>query len=271
MTIDAHQHVWSLARGDYSFPPADDALLYRDYAPEDLRPDLEANGVAQTILVQATETVAETGFLLETAHRTAFVAGVVGWWDGRSPAGIEALRRLPHAGRLVGVRPMLQGMADVSWLLEPGPIAAMHALRDAGLAFDALVETRHLPAIAALARAVPGLRMVIDHMAKPWRQPDQLEAWRRAMQELAAIETCWVKVSGYPFGAAPPGSHWTYAALAAALRGWFGADRLVWGSDWPVVLHGCSYAAALEAARRQFADAPGVFAANARLLYQLRG
>jgi L-fuconolactonase len=273
MIIDAHHHVWRLDRGDYAFPAKGDPVLYRDFMPGDLAPILERAGVGRTVLVQATDTIEETGFLLEHAAATPFVAGVVGWWDPRSPDCTDRLRALRHAGRLVGVRPMLQKYDDVDWLLAPAAQDDLARMAGLGWAFDALVDARHLAVVAQLCLRLPNLRVVIDHMGKPWRLPDLWEHWTAGMERLAQCPNCWVKVSGFPFAAGSAGECGRLDRLLARLTQWFGTERLVWGSDWPVVEREGGYGQALQAMQARLAPhaRPAVFGRNAATLYALDG
>jgi len=156
MRIDAHQHFWRLARGDYGWlTPDDHPAIYRDFTPDDLAPLLAAVGVERTILVQAAPSLAETEFLLEVATATPFVAGVVGWTDLEAPnarATIEALSRNP---KLLGLRPMLQDLNDDAWILRASITPALDAMKDASLTFDALVKPRHLGNLGKLIDARP--------------------------------------------------------------------------------------------------------------------
>jgi len=272
MIVDAHQHFWQLARGDYRFPRPDDRVLHHDFLPEMLAPILGEAGVSSTVLVQATDTLAETAFLLDLAARSAFIAGVVGWWDPRTPDALDDLLRLPGRAKLVGVRPMLQGLADISWLLAPHAVAELARLAGLGLVFDALVEPRQLSVIANLSRRLPHLKIVIDHMGKPWRTPGVLGDWAAAMADLATLENCAVKISGFPFAAGPPSPAEALDVIVALLRQRFGAARLLWGSDWPVVEREGGYAMALARMRLLIPEAaqPAVFGNNAISTYGLK-
>lgn len=107
MRIDAHQHFWALARGDYGWLTPDLATIYRDFIPEDLAPLIEAAGIGGTVLVQAAPTVAETEYMLSVSDQISFIKGVVGWVDfdaADAPAQVEALSAHPA---LVGLRPMI--------------------------------------------------------------------------------------------------------------------------------------------------------------------
>src|SRR5262245_7711735 len=119
MRIDAHQHFWRIARGDYQWLTPRLAGLYRGYEPVDLAPLLARHRIERTILVQAAPTLDETHFLLDIAHSTSFVAGVVGWTDFEAANAADTIEDLATNPSLVGVRPMVQDIADDDWLVDP--------------------------------------------------------------------------------------------------------------------------------------------------------
>ena len=253
--IDAHQHFWQLARGDYAWLRADDpgvAPLVRDFLPDDLAPLLQAHGVTRTVLVQAAPSVAETDFMLALAAANDVVAGVVGWVDLADARAASELARLAADGRLKGVRPMLQDLPADDWILEAPLPDALRALQRLGLRFDALVKPRQLAPLARFASTWPGLAIVIDHAAKPplasaWND-EPMRAWRRDMAVLAAAPNACCKISGLLTELAPADRVTPDAAIARlrpvvdALLGWFGPERLMWGSDWPVLTLAGRYA-----------------------------
>lgn len=237
MTIDAHQHFWCLERGDYGWITADVPELHRDFLPRDLLPHLDACGIDRTVLVQAAPTVQETRFLLELADAEPRVAGVVGWVDlgaDDARATIDALAAHP---RLLGIRPMLQDIDDTDWVLSAGVLDALAHVAASGLRLDALIQPRHLDTVDALARRLPTLPIVIDHVAKPVMQagvPPEA-AWLDGMARLAGHPRICCKLSGM---ATEFGAGWRAASLAPfadAVLERFGADRVMWGSDWPVL------------------------------------
>lgn len=235
MKIDSHQHIWRLARGDYGWLTPALAPLYRDFGMEDIEADRRAAGIAGAILVQAAETIEETRFLLEVARTDPMALGVVGWVDMASPSAAADIAGLADDGRLKGLRPMLQDMADTDWILSQSCRPALLAMEAHKLVFDALVRPRHLPAITALARRHPGLAIVLDHAGKPAPGED-LARWRADLAALAACPNVMVKMSGLVTEAGPG---WTVALLRPvvdALIEDFGPDRILWGSDWPVLL-----------------------------------
>lgn len=234
--LDAHCHFWRLDRGDYGWLAGRGgplAPIRRDFLPEDYL------GHGPLIAVQAAPTLAETDFLL--ALDDPRIRGVVGWVDLADPASAQALRA--RAGRLVGIRPMLQDIAQDDWILtapHPDVLAEAAAL---GLRFDALVTRRHLGHLARFIDQNPDLPVVIDHAAKP--QPGESPGWAQAMQALAARPGVHCKISGLLTELAPQARRDPLPALRAIvgpLLDWFGPERLIWGSDWPVLTLVADYA-----------------------------
>lgn len=239
--LDAHQHFWRLARGDYGWLTPDLTPLHRDHEPADLRPQLDAAGVAATILVQAAPTEAETDFLLALAAEHAWIAGVVGWTDLSAPDAPARVRVLAARPKLKGLRPMLQDLADPDWILGPGVAPAVRAMQDEGLVLDALIRPAHLAAVDTLAGRFPDLAIVIDHGAKPVIPGGPDPAWAEAMRAIARRPNVCVKLSGLlteaPAGAGADALRPFVKTLLAA----FGAERLLWGSDWPVLRLAAEY------------------------------
>jgi L-fuconolactonase len=233
--IDSHQHFWRTVRGDYGWLTPALTALYRDFGPGDLAPLLSRHGIDRTILVQAAPTIAETEFMLELARGADFVAGVVGWADFTDSTTPNVLERLAADPLLVGIRPMVQDIADDDWLVRSdfGPV--FRALVTQDLVFDALVLPRHLSRLLVVADRHPDLRIVIDHGAKPEIQKARLDPWRADMAAAAARPNVVCKLSGLVTEA---GTDWEVEHLRPYvdhLLEVFGPHRLLWGSDWPVV------------------------------------
>jgi len=233
--IDAHHHFWTVERGDYHWMTPEVPALYRDYGPDDLRPHLEFYGIDATILVQAAQTVAETGYLLDIAEQSPFVAGVVGWVDLTSPSAPAEIAELARHPLLVGLRPMVQDIEDDDWLLRNDLAPAMAAIVEHGLTFDALIFPRHLPRLAAFLDRYPDLPVVLDHGAKPLIKDAILNPWRADMAAIAARPRTFCKISGLVTEAEPDWKISDVAPYVEHIVEVFGPDRLMWGSDWPVV------------------------------------
>lgn len=235
--VDAHHHVWRIERGDYDWLTTD-LPIHRDYGLDDLRPLLGdiTGDITGTILVQAAATDAETRFLLETARASqGLVRGVVGWTDLASPFAPRHIAALAADPLLVGLRPMLQDIDDPAWILRADVQPALVAMTEAGLRFDALVQPRHLEFLPDFARRHPTLPVVIDHAAKPDIAARTFQPWADQMARLAA-ETAWCcKLSGLVTEAGPAWTAGDLRPYVEHLLACFGPDRLIWGSDWPVV------------------------------------
>jgi L-fuconolactonase len=164
------------------------------------------------------------------------VLAVVGWVDladAGAPARIAALARHP---KLRGVRPMLQAIEDRAWLLRPELASAIKALIAHGLRLDALVQPRHLPHLATFAARWPALPIVIDHAAKPTAATGEMEPWRSDIAALATLPGVYCKLSGLRTEQAPGQPASALQPYVDHLVAMFG-DRLMWGSDWPVLHH----------------------------------
>jgi L-fuconolactonase len=237
MRIDAHQHFWRLDRGDYAWLLPSLTPLYRDYLPRDLAPHLEAAGIAATILVQAAPTEAETRFLLEIAKSTPFVAGAVGWVDMEAPDVHERLAALVKegGGYLKGIRPMIQDMADPSWIVSPRLDRAFAVLEALDLRFDALVRPSHLDPLLRRLEQRPNLKVVIDHAAKPTIAAGGKLDWSVRLATLASRTSARCKLSGLLTEARAGAALDELAPFVEQVVGAFGAERIMWGSDWPVL------------------------------------
>lgn len=233
--IDSHQHFWRLARGDYHWLGPALNGIHRDFTPEDLDPYRLEHAVEKTIVVQAAPTVAETEFLLMLADDCEWIAGVVGWVDMAAPDAVSTLERLKAAPRLVGIRPMIQDIADPGWMLQPALAPVFNWLEDHQFAFDALVGPEHLINLARLLTRHPRLKAVIDHGGKPAIRHNAFEHWAEDMRLLADHTGAWCKLSGLLTEAGPGAGEPELSPYIEHLLDCFGPSRLMWGSDWPVL------------------------------------
>jgi L-fuconolactonase len=236
VVVDAHFHCWRLARGDYGWLTPALAPIYRDVTIDDWQHVARPHDVRGGILVQAAPTEAETRFLLDQARAHDAVLGVIGWIDVLSADAPQRIAQLAAAQpKLRGLRPMLHDLADDDWVLQPALAPAIDAMAAHGLVFDALVKPRHLPRVRALAQRHPALRIVVDHGAKPDIAARQWQPWADDIAALAALPNVVCKLSGLltEAGAAP--ARGAAHAWCDHLLAQFGPQRLLWGSDWPVL------------------------------------
>lgn len=250
--VDAHHHLWDPERAAYAWMTGDYRPLSRPYGTSDLAPLIEEAGVTSTVVVEARTDIDETLSLLEIASRTDWIAGVVGWVDLTDAAVSDTLAEVlenPTGAKLAGIRHPAHDEPDPEWLIRPDVMSGLAALAEAGLTFDLLVRSRELPAATQVARQLPGLRFVVDHIAKPPIATGQLDPWRSLIGDIAALPNVVCKVSGLVTEA--DWEDWKPADLipyVAAVVDAFGPDRLMYGSDWPVCTLAASYSAVFETA-----------------------
>ena len=279
--IDAHHHVWDLAVRDQPWISGPEmAVIRRSFTLDDLRPHAEAAGVGATVLVQTVDVTAETPEMLALAAGDPLVAGVVGWTDLTSPAIAGELARLaacPGGSRLVSIRHQVQSEPDPDWLRRPDVIHGLRAVAAAGLCYDLVVRPHQLPAAVHAAAAVPGLTLVLDHAGKPPVGGD-LTAWTAAVRDLAARPNTVCKLSGLVTELTPEvppdAGQAAFAEVADVVLSAFGADRVMFGSDWPVCLLASDYARVAALARSLTAglspaERAAVFGETAARAYQL--
>jgi L-fuconolactonase len=244
--VDAHQHFWDPAR--YSYPwMAGEVMdpVRRAFTPDDLLPSLRTANIDGTVLVQTLSSVHETREFLELAAATDFVHGVVGWVDLTSPTvgdDLDALLEDPFGRWLVGIRHQVHDEPDPDWLGRDDVRRGLAAVRRRGLTYDLLVRARELPAATDTVRRFPELQFVLDHIAKPRIVDGQDDPWMQRMPALAAEPNVSVKLSGMVTEA--DWASWTPDDLRPFVDhvvGWFGPDRLMFGSDWPVCLLAGTY------------------------------
>ncbi len=239
--VDSHQHFWQVGRFDYPWMSREDEVLYRDYLPATIEPILKRCGVEKTILVQASNSLEETRWLLSLSDQYPFIAGVVGWVD--------------LSGREVG---------------------HLCRLAASGVSYDLLVHMRHLKHVRTVAESCPELSLVIDHLAKPPIANGEISDWAHAIKEVAAHPNVSCKLSGLVTEAS--WTNWRIEDLKrfveTALE-YFGPQRLMFGSDWPVCLRAASYDRVLEAFQSLLAglnehERRCIFSRNATEFYRLQ-
>ena len=276
MIVDSHQHFWQVGHFDYPWMSAEVDVLYRDYLPETLEAVLRENGVSKTVLVQASNSLAETYWLLGLAERHQFIAGVVGWVDLTDPAMEPELEVLTANAAFKGVRHLVESEPADDWLVQPKVLDGLRILGKHHVSYDLLVHTRHLKHVKTVAESCPELRMVIDHMAKPPIASGEVAEWARELKDVAAYPNMFCKVSGLVTEANL--TTWTKEDLRPFVDGaleLFGPQRMMFGSDWPVCLLAASYSQVLDCFQSLLQDLneqerARIFGENATEFYQLR-
>lgn len=271
--VDAHQHFWAVARGDYFWMDGLEpgAPILRDIAPADLGPTLSRHGIERTVLVQAAPTLAETHYMLGLADATDWVAKVVGWVDFEQPEHRAELERLAKHPKFAGVRPMIQDIPDDDWMHRPDVQWGFHAVQELDLTFDALGFPRHLDNFLTLFGRYPDMRVVVDHCMKPQIGDGAFDDWAAGIAKIAAQTPAFCKLSGLATEAAPGWRVETLRPYAEHVLSVFGAERVMWGSDWPVLTLNGDYDAWWAAARELAPQSAhgDVFGATAARFYRI--
>lgn len=267
MRIDAHLHFWQPACGFDNRPIADHAAYRRDFMPEDVAPNLDACGIDGVILVQTCPQVEETAWLVDLAAGDARVLGVTAWVDLDTPAC--DLGPLVLRPKVVGIRAQLRRIADPAFVARDHVVANLAAALRLGLNVTILAEARHYAHLAPVLARLPDGPITLNHFALPFPDVDR-DAWRVAMRAFARRKDLCVQLSGLPFLF---GEHWQEPeaqSLMDEALAIFGPERLLFASDWPMLLRYATYRAwvravedFLDAKRLSAAERAAIFAGNA--------
>lgn len=236
--IDSHQHVWDPSRAAYDWLGPEQAPIDRAMSFDDLAPELAACGVDATVLVQSADHSEDTALMRQAAAAQPRIVGIVGYAPlADAEATATVLAEWAADPLLVGVRNLIHDLPDPDWLLRPEVDAGLGVLEEHGVPFDVVaVLPRHLELVPILSERHPRLKMVIDHLAKPPIGLDSDEPWTTLIARAAENPLVYAKVSGL-YSATPDSGAWStesvrpYFDRAVEL---FGADRLMYGGDWPI-------------------------------------
>ncbi|MVT10111.1 amidohydrolase family protein [Chitinophaga tropicalis] len=243
MVIDAHQHFWHYHPVKDAWITDDMKVLQDNFLPEHLLPVLQENSVDGCVAVQADQSENETAFLLELADQHHFIRGVVGWIDLRAEDLEARLEYFKQFRALKGFRHIVQGEPDPSFLLRDDFCRGINMLARYNFTYDILVYPVQLPAVAAFVPKFPEMRLVIDHLAKPYFKTGDISSWETHMRAIAQHPHVYCKLSGMVTEA--DWQKWEPAHftpfLDVALEA-FGPERLMFGSDWPVCKVAGTYA-----------------------------
>jgi len=242
--IDAHHHLWKYSAAEYGWISPDMPAIKRDFLPDDLERLMHHFGIEGTVTVQARQTLEETAWLLELANQHPVMRGVVGWVPLTQGSAVKPhLERFSADRKLRAVRHVIQDEPDDRYILRGDFNEGVRALRPFGLRYDILIFEKHLPAAIEFVDRHPNQVFVLDHIAKPRIKDRVLSPWDRSIREIAKRQNVYCKLSGMVTEA--DHQRWTPAHLQpyidVVLQA-FGPKRLMYGSDWPVMLLAAEYA-----------------------------
>lgn len=272
--LDSHQHFWNYHPIRDNWITEEMEVIRHDFLPSDLKPLLDANDIQGCVAVQADQSEAETDFLLDLASEHDFIQGVVGWVDLCAEQIHERLGYYSQFPKLKGFRHILQAEAP-EFILRPEFQRGIAALKSYRFTYDILIYPKHLPQSIKLVQVNPAQLFVIDHLAKPDIRNGRFEGWDAELKAIAAYDNVYCKLSGM--------------ITEADLKNWrkeeifpymdkafeaFGAERLMFGSDWPVCKLAGEYAEVCELvdeylSKLSIAEQEMVWGKNAKHFYNL--
>jgi L-fuconolactonase len=273
MQVDTHVHFWEYDKKRDTWMD-DMKTLQQDYLPQTLLPTLKRNGIDGCVAVQASQSELETHFLIELSKTFDFIKGVVGWIDLQNDNIEERLQYFSPNAIIKGWRHVVQG-EPVDFLARPNFRRGVAALQQYGYTYDILIYHHQLKPALDFAAAFPAQPFIIDHCAKPDIANKKIDEWAAGMREMAKLPHVHCKLSGLFTEA--KWKQWSagdfYPYLDVVFDA-FGTDRLIYGSDWPVILVSGIYVqwkSLLEKYMENFneEDREKVFGTNAINFYKL--
>lgn len=242
MTIDSHQHFWIYEAEKHAWIDDTMKVIRQNFLPEDLKLVYQNNGIDGCVTIQADQTLTETDFLLDLAEKNDFIKGVVGWVDLRASNIDEVLNQYSKFPKLKGFRHVVQGEADHNFMLRPDFLNGIAALEKYNFTYDILVFPHQLGAALELARRFPTQKFIIDHIAKPYIKDRFYDGWATLIKAISEYQNVYCKLSGMTTEA--DYNNWTPEQIEPYMQlvfEAFGANRILFGSDWPVCLVAGNY------------------------------
>lgn len=232
--IDCHVHFWNPNELDYSWLEGIDSLN-RSFLPEDYRNANGENEVQGIVFVEASSgnNLQEVEWI-ETLP--APIKAIVAHASLENPTGLtETLESLSKHARVKGIRRNYQDEAP-GFALQPAFIKGVQSLKDYDLSFDICIKSHQLEETIELVKQAPDVNFILDHIAKPNIAGGEFETWQSRLKVLASFDNIACKISGVVTEA--DHSHWTADQIKPYIIETieaFGIDRVMFGSDWPVV------------------------------------
>lgn len=274
MIIDSHVHFWNYDAVKDAWITDDMDVIRRDFSPADVQTVFTENNVDGCVAIQADQSDTETKFLLTLAEENPFIKGVVGWVNLSAADISQQLEGYSGIAKLKGFRHISEGAADGS-LLTDAFINGIKSLREYGYTYDILIRQHQLAEAIKLVNTVPNQPFIIDHCGKPDIKTDNLSGWKENITILAQNQNVYCKLSGLLTQC-----HWhnwaeadIYKCLDIVFEN-FGTGRILFGSDWPVMLLAGQYdqwIALIKKYTAQFsaAEQESIFGGNAVRFYNL--
>lgn len=237
-SVDTHQHLWVMSERKYDWLVPEYGVIYNDFRPKDVAQDVSSAGITGTVLIQAADTYDDTFYMLSVAAANPKIVGVVGWLPFDRTSEAEAAMDLFAKSKLIrGFRNLTHNYEDPRWILRPEVQKTLEIMASRGFTLDMVsVNSDHNHAILELAERHGGLKIVIDHMAKPPIAGKGWEPWAGELAALSQKPNVYCKISGLNTASAPDFSFNDWQPYVDHAVDCFGSERVMLGSDWPVSL-----------------------------------
>jgi L-fuconolactonase len=272
--IDGHVHFWKYNPIKDAWITDEMELLQRDFFPQDLKPVLQENGVTGIVAVQADQSEKETEFLSQLANKNPFIKGIVGWVDLQNKNVEDKLLYWSQYPVIKGFRHIVQAEAE-GFLKKEAFLDGIKLLKNFDFTYDILIYPNQLKEAIQFVNKFPNQKFILDHCAKPCIRDQKINEWKIEIKEIAQNENVYCKVSGLVTEA--KWNEWKtedlYSYLDVVFES-FGTDKILFGSDWPVMLLSSTYSKwkkLMEEYTLQFSDEEKqkVFGTNAIEFYNL--
>ena len=239
--IDAHVHFWKYNKIKDAWITDEMQSLQRDFLPEDLQPVLQENQVSAIVAVQADQSENETNFLLQLSKQNSLIKGIVGWVDLQNKNVENKLLYYSKLPVIKGFRHIVQAEPH-GFLKNELFLNGIKSLQKFGFTYDVLIYENQLKEAIEFVNKFPAQKFIIDHCAKPSIKNNRISEWKKGMIEMAKNENVFCKVSGLITEA--KWNDWNekdfYPYLDVVFDS-FGTNRILFGSDWPVMLLSGTY------------------------------
>lgn len=240
--IDTHIHFWNYDKVKDAWITDDMKLLQKDFLPHDLKPVLEKNKIEGAIAVQADQSEDENEFLIRLSEENSFIKGIVAWVDFQNENIENKLLYYSKFSVVKGFRHIVQAEPK-GFLQNEKFLKGIGLLQQFNFTYDLLIYENQLPEAIGFVNKFPGQKIIIDHCAKPDIKIKSIDEWKKGIEEISKNKNVYCKLSGLTTEA--NWNSWNekdfYPYLDIVFKN-FGTDRLLFGSDWPVVLISGGYA-----------------------------
>lgn len=280
--IDTHVHVWDLEKAEYPWLKDDNSMLNRTWQIDEIAEQRKKAGITAGVLVQASGNIEDTELMLETAYKTDWICGIVGWLPLMDAAATQRLleERFLNERYFKGVRHQIHDEKDPGWLLQPAVLESLDLLASYEIPYDVVgILPAHIKTVVLVAEKIPSLKMVFDHLNwPPLATKERFGSWGELMSIAAQHKNLYAKISG--LGTASGNFQDRTADDIKPYVNFvvqqFGVDRCFCGGDWPVSMLANDYIQTWQITKEILnellneEEKDKVFFSNANSFYNLR-